>query len=137
VPLGQLGRLPADLGAPRERSGLVHDRRLVRQAGELQVRPPDPAGQRDAAFQVPLRVIPCESPELGAAEADQGQRAQVLDEARLCGVPCLGDCLQPTRLLGGRGQVPPLAGQQQPDHVEKQPKLAAPGFGSRCRRTPG
>jgi hypothetical protein len=77
---------------------LVHDRRLVRQAGELQVRPPDPAGQRDAAFQVPLRVIPCESPELGAAEADQGQRAQVLDEARPCGVLCLGDCLQPTCL---------------------------------------
>jgi DNA-binding CsgD family transcriptional regulator len=46
---------------------LVHDRRQVRQADELQVRPPDPAGQRDAAFQVPLRVIPCESPELGGA----------------------------------------------------------------------
>jgi hypothetical protein len=49
VPFGQLDRLPAALGRPRKRPEDL-DRCLVRQAGEFQIGPPDPAGQRDAVL---------------------------------------------------------------------------------------
>ena len=77
VPFGQLGRLPAVL----HRQGKRPEELVIRgvdQAGELQIRPSDPARQRDALLQVPFGVLGPGCPELGAAEADQRQRAQVL-----------------------------------------------------------
>ena len=82
MPLGQLDRLPAALRGPHKRSGdLAH--RLVGQAAELQIGPPDPARQRDALLQVPLCLLQPGRPELGDAQADQRQRAQLLAQARL------------------------------------------------------
>jgi hypothetical protein len=72
LPFGQLDRLPATLRCPCERSEEL-DSRLVDQAAELKERPADPARQRDALFQVPLRVVETGRPELGDAQADQRQ----------------------------------------------------------------
>jgi hypothetical protein len=117
VLLGQLGRLRTELGCPRERLE-DHDRRPLRQAGELQVRPPDPAGQHDAAFQVPRCLVGCGCPVFRAAEADQRQRAQVRAKAGPRGVRDLGHGLQFPHVGGDGRQVPALAVQQQPDHPE-------------------
>jgi hypothetical protein len=69
---GQLDRLPAALGRrSRNRRQVGLDRRLVCQAAELEERPTDPAGQRDALLQVPFRVLRPGRPELGNAEGDQ------------------------------------------------------------------
>ncbi len=74
---GQLDRLPAALCRPGKRPpGLGH--RLVRQAGELQIRPPDPVRQGDALFEVPIGLFEASGPQFGDAEVDQRQRPQVL-----------------------------------------------------------
>jgi hypothetical protein len=130
VPLGQLHRLPAALGRPRERVvELV--RRLVGQAGELQVWASALAGQRDAAVQVALGVRGCGRPELGAAEADQRQRAQVRAQAGRRRVRDFGHGLQFPRVGGHGRQVPALAVQQQPDHPGQQPPVFSPAGGHR------
>jgi hypothetical protein len=64
VSFGQHDRLLAELGRPRIR--LEHlDRRQMRQAGELQKRPPDPACQRDAPLQVSLCLREPARPDVG------------------------------------------------------------------------
>jgi hypothetical protein len=96
---GQFDRLPAAFGRLRIR--LEHlDRRQVRQASELQKRPTDPARQRDALLEVPpcLLELPC--PDLGGAETDQRQGAQVLAQGGLRRVRDLGEGLQPPNFLG-------------------------------------
>ena len=141
VLFGQLHCLPAVFGRAGERVvELV--RGLVGQAGELQVGPPALAGQRDAAFQAALGLLGRGRPELGAAQADQRQRAQVRAQAGprrrrhvvLRRVRDLGHGRQPLRLFGHAGRVPALDGQLQPDHSEQQPQLATPGLGCRRRR---
>ena len=81
MPLGQLDRLPAALGSPRERP-VDPSSCLIGQASELKKRPPDPARQCDAHLQMALWVL-SGCPELGTAEADQRQRAQLLAQERL------------------------------------------------------
>ena len=71
----------------------------------------------------------------GDAEVDQRQGAQVLAQAGLRGVRSFGRGLQPLRLLGHGGQVPALAGQQQPDHPDQHLPLRAPA-GRHRRRSP-
>jgi hypothetical protein len=132
VPFGQPDRLPAVLRRPGERPADVK-RRLVRQAGELQVRPPDPARQRDALLQVRLGLLEPGCPVLGDAEVDQRQRAQVLAQAATRRAWGLGRGLQQLPLLGHRREVPALAGQQQPDHPEQHVHLAAPASRRRHR----
>jgi hypothetical protein len=111
VPAGQLDRLPAALGRLGRRPVDV-DHRLVHQAGELEERPPVAARQRDALLQVPVCLLEPGGPDLGATEADQRQRTQVLAEVgrhRLRRVRC---CLLPLRLLGHCLGVAALAGVQ-------------------------
>ena len=93
---------------------------MIRQAGELQIGPPDPAGQRDALLQVRLGVLEPGRPVLGDAQVDQRQRAQVLAQAGPRRVRSLGRGLQPPRLLGHRRRIAALPGQQQPDHPEQR-----------------
>jgi len=127
VPLGQLDRLPAAFRRPRKRPVKL-DRRLVRQAGELQVRPPDPARQRDALLQVRLGLDGPGCPAPGDAEADQREAAQLLIQAGLRRLRGPGQGLHPLRLLGHRRQVASLAGQLQPDHPEQHLRPSAPAF---------
>ena len=82
--MGQLNRLQAALRHPRKRA-VDPGRRLVGQAGELEKRTPDLARQRDAVFEVPIRVLKPARPQLGAAQADQSEGAQVLTQAARAG----------------------------------------------------
>ena len=125
VPFGQLDRLHAPFGRQGKRPEEL-DRRLVGQAGELQIRPPDPARQRDALLQVPLGLLEPAHPQLGAAEADQRQRAQLLAQAGLRRLRRLRQGLQPLRLLGHRLRVPALPGVQQPYDAKQNPELPVP-----------
>ncbi len=133
MPFGQLDRLPAALRPPRKRPRDLN-RRLIRQAGELQIGPPDPARQRDALLQVRLGPLEPGRPVLGDAQVDQRQRAQVLAQAGPRRVRGLGCGLQAPRLLDHRREVAALAGQQQPDHPEQQ--LHPPAPARRHRRRP-
>ena len=81
VPLGQLDRLPARAPLQRE-DRKTRRHRPVRQAEELEIGPPDPAGQGDALLQVPVRLLGPRGPDLGDAQADQGQRPQILAQAQ-------------------------------------------------------
>jgi hypothetical protein len=131
---GQLDRLHAVLRRPRKRPVELGDH-LVRQAGELEIRPPDPSRQRDALLQVRLGLVEPDRPDLGDAEADKCQRAQFLAQAGLRRVLGLGQGLQPLRLFGHRRQVPALPGQQQSDDPEQHLELSAPP-GWHRRRSP-
>ena len=82
------------------------------QARELQVRTPGPAGQRDSLLQVSLCFPESGGPQVGNAQADQGQRPQIFPEVIGGRVRGLGHGLQLPCLLGHRGQVPALARQQ-------------------------
>ena len=125
MPPGQLDHLHAALGCPPGRA-VDLDLRLVRQAGEFKKRPSDPARQRYALVQVPLRLLELGSPDLGTAQVDQRQRAQLLTQAGLCRLGGLSQRLQPLCLLGDSRQVPALPGVQQPDHAEQNLKLPLP-----------
>jgi DNA-binding CsgD family transcriptional regulator len=119
VSFGQLDRLPAAFGRPRIR--VEHfGRRQVRQAGELQKRPPNSVRERNAPLQVPLCLRELACPDLGGAEADQRQRAQVLAQGAPSRVRGHGQGLQPPGLLGHREQVATLADYQQPDDAGQQ-----------------
>jgi hypothetical protein len=74
VPLGQLDRLPAVLRRSN-RGSVGLSQRLVSQAGEHEKRPPNPARQRDALFQVLPSVLEPGRPQFGDAHADERQRA--------------------------------------------------------------
>ena len=107
----------------------------MRQAAELKKRPPDLERQRPALLQVLLCLLELGRPDLGGAEADQRQRAQLLAQARLRRVRRLGQGLQALRLVGHRRQVPALPGNQQPNNPEQHLQLApAPGW--HRRRSP-
>ena len=135
VPLGQFSA-SCRARPPRERMVKLV-RRLVGQAGELQVGPSAPAGQRDAAVQIALGVLGRGHRVLGAAQADQRQRAEVRAQARLRRVRDLGHGLQVPRVGGHGRQVPALAVQQQPDHPEQQPHVFSPAGQHRCRLPSG
>ncbi len=83
--------------------------------------------QRNAPPQVPLCLLELACPDLGDAEADQRQRAQVLAQERLRRVRGPGQGLQTPDLLGHRGQIAALAYYQQPDDAKQQLRQVAPG----------
>ena len=62
----------------------------MRQAGDLEEGPVDPAGQGDALLKVPVRAVEPERPKLGDAEVDQRQRTQVVARPEPRGVRTLG-----------------------------------------------
>ena len=111
VPPGQLDRLPAPLRCRRERP---EDRnfRPVRQAGELEIGPPDPAGQGDALLEVPLGLVAPEGQVSAMPRLISGQRAPVLAQPGLRRVRSLGRGEQPLRLLDDGREVAALAGQR-------------------------
>ena len=110
MPPGQLDRLPGPLRPQRERPPA---RQLcpVRQGGDLQERPPDPAGQGEPLLQVPVRLVEASGPQFGDAEVDQRQRPQVLAQPETRRVVSPRGGQQRLRLLGHGREVPALAGQ--------------------------
>ena len=122
---GQLDRLPAALRSARvgPQGG---EFRPVRQGGELEIRPPDPARQSHALLQVLVCVLETERPDFGDAEADQRQRSQVLAQAELRSVRRVDGGQQPVRRLRHRRQVPALPGQVQPQDRKHDLQASAP-----------
>ena len=141
VPLGQFDQLPAELRRPPGRPEDL-DHGLVRQAGELQVRPPHPPRQHHPLLQVPFCHLQPGRPQFGDAEADQRHSAQLLPQPGLPRPPhwlrcvrSLGHGPQPPRLLCHRRHVAVLTGHLQADHPEQDLHLAAPAV-RRRRRSP-
>ena len=83
----------------------------MRQADELEIRPPDPVRKSHALLEVLVRVFEAERPDFGGAQADQRQRPQVFPEAELRFLRAVDGGEQPVRRLRYRRQVPALAGQ--------------------------
>jgi hypothetical protein len=80
VPPGQLDRLLAAFRRPVKRP-VDAAQRQIRQTGELQVRPTDPACEPDAPLEVPPGVLEPGGPQLRDAEVDQCERPQVFPQA--------------------------------------------------------
>ena len=145
MPFGQLDRLPAVLRRPGKRPPDV-ERRLVRQAEELQIRPPDPARQRDALLQVWLGLLEPGRPVLGDAQVDQRQRAQVLAQAGPRRVRGLGSANEGAhhwwhqRVTAGSNLflmlwlLISIARQPAYDFAALHAWLAAPWVAARCRK---
>jgi hypothetical protein len=68
-------------GLAGERSG----DRQVREAADLQVRPPDPAGEREPVLEMAPGVVQPQRPQLGAPEHHQRQRADVVGARDVAG----------------------------------------------------
>jgi hypothetical protein len=100
---GQLDRLCAHLSRDRE-GPLPRDRRQVCQALEFERGLPDLAGKREALLQVPLRAWQLPRAQLADAEADEGQRVQVIAGPERP-VRVLGEGEQPWHFLRDGWQV--------------------------------
>ena len=129
VPFGQPDRLPAALRRPRRRPEISIAAWCARPVNSRYGRPIRRASTTPCV-QVPLRLLEPGRPELGDAEADQRQRAQLLAQAGLRRVRSLGHGPQPPRLLRHRRDVAALPGQQQPDHPQQHLQLPAPQAGT-------
>jgi len=104
VALGQLDCLPAELLCPRKPPVEV-DLRLVHQAHELEIGPPDPARQCDRLLQVRLGLVEPACPGFAVADFYQRQRAQLLAQVWPRRLRNLGRRQQPLRLVSPRREV--------------------------------
>src|SRR5262249_37636896 len=132
VPPRQLDRLPAPSLSPGpgpEGRGY----RPVRQAEELEVGPPDPAGQGHPLLQVPVGLLWPRGVDLGDAEVDHGPRPQLPAQPEPRGVRGLGGGEQPLRLLGDGQEVAALPGEPEPHDGEEDLHASAPLRGYRYR----
>src|SRR3954467_8238718 len=96
----------------------------MRKPGELEKGSLDPVRQGDALLEVPLRLVEPHGPELGDAEVDQGQRAQVLAEPELWCVRVLARGEQAPRLFDDGGPVAALTSEEEPK--DGDPDLVGP-----------
>jgi hypothetical protein len=104
----------------------------VGQAGEPQLGPPDPAREPGSVAEEPLGL-----PERAIPPICQARHASAHTSSPQAGLRSLCRVLLPLGLLGDRGQVAALAGQQQPGDPEQQVSLSATGARRRRHATLG
>ena len=136
VPLGHLDRLGAALHGHRQRP-VGRGARPLRQAGDLDKRPPYPVRQGDALLEVVVGLAEPLRHQLRGAEADERHRPRVLATAGLGRVRRSRQREQLLSFFYNGWDVVALAGKPEPLTGNQHAENAAPVLGHRRRQGRG